>query len=459
MSSFASNLATQTSNYLYPSFAWSSNSTRFASNLAANTSNSLYPLVFSSSNKSFSASNIAAYSSNKALENSNILYPLSIFASNNAIAAKYAATYSSNSAVFCSNLVVITSNCAWFASNTAALTSNIAYISSFYNSNKSVFASNAAAYASNISYITSNLLTITSNTTWNTLTTSLTNSNIAYTANSNAYYASNTSTNTSNYVYINIPSLADSLAATSNQAYVGAITSWRYHISGTLFTMSNIAIAQSNAAFNIDVGSGSIGCSNMYVDAVAFKYKIASNTPVIPFNYDPGVLSIGSNNNPINGLIKFNQASSNLQYTIIDNNGFRAPKRGIYSLQANIGIKCRAYDAVQLVMTQCPHPLDDREQMSNIRGYTIASTETWTNYNSGVSAVSGLGYVIPERSVLSLNTIAKVNGSEYIQCFLVTHHTARSNASATLLNVQSNTPVMISDVEGYMSGVLITNMN
>lgn len=457
MDVFASNLSAQTSNSLYPLTQWTSNAAKFSSNMAANTSNTLYPIVYSTSNSLDSTSNIASFSSNLAGETSNILYPLSMFASNMSAQNRYTAQYASNTAFFSSNMVVSTSNCAWFASNIATNTSNTMYPNSYFSSNASVFASNAAAYASNTSYVSSNLLSITSNVAWSTQAFAETMSNFAYIAYSNSIYGSNTANSTSNLVHTTLQSNIDKTIAASNQAFTVAATGWRYNIAGNLYALSNISIGMSNTSgLTLDLGQGSLGASNIFTEPVAFRFSAPSNTTIITSNYDPGSSMVGSNNNPINGLITFTIAASNMPSTVITQGGFLAPKKGVYTVSANIGVESRGFDAVKLVLTQAPHALFDRDTMSNINAYAISTAETPTNYNVGIAAVNNLGYVIPQRATLSVSTTTLANANDVFQCFLITHHTTRSNAATTYVNVQSNTPVTIND--NSFSGVMVSQM-
>jgi hypothetical protein len=198
---------------------------------------------------------------------------------------------------------------------------------------------------------------------------------------------------------------------------------------------SNTAVAASNQAY-----AGSVAAS------YAFKFMVPLGTSVIASNYSPGVSTIGSNNQPINGLIPFSSNDTGLPYTTITSNGFQAPKAGIYGFNLNIGVKCRAYDCVQMVLTQTPSnrgPLINRDTLSNLRAYTIATAETWGNYFTGNPSAASDGYMQPGTSTLSVSIIDYINVGDFVQAFLVTHHTTRSNSGATPVLVQSNTPITI----------------
>ena len=107
----ASNLATTTSNALYPLGQFTSNTAVAASNLATTTSNALYPLGQFTSNTATAASNIATTTS-------NALYPLGQFTSNTATAASNLATTTSNALY---PQVTFASNASVFSSNSALL--------------------------------------------------------------------------------------------------------------------------------------------------------------------------------------------------------------------------------------------------------------------------------------------------------------------------------------------------
>lgn len=471
---FSSNVSAELSNLMHPRSLWSSNAVYFSSNVSANTSNDLFPRLGFSSNTAVGASNIAAYSSNKCIDMSNSIFPTSVFASNTAINSHYKALFASNISLYCSNNITPISNCASYASNCAQDTSNSTYNFINFSSNKIVSASNASEFASNAAFFSSNLVTLTNP--------------IAYFAYSNTIYASNSvtllstlSTNTSNvtyttsnYVFSVLPSVTETANAASNYVFTASTVGWRFN-SSNLYTVSNMAIGTtSNANHTIDVGQGSIGCSNIYHESCAFRFFVDPNTVVIASNYDPGVSSVGSNNNPINGLIPFSTNDSTMPFQTITHNGFSAPKKGIYILTTNVGISCRGYDCVQLVMTQTPSnrgPLSNQDTLSNIRAFSIATTETWGIYNSGNVSVNHNGYIQPQTATLALHTINALSIGDTVQCFLITHHTSRSNAATTLVNVQSNTPVAIALASNnptssqnpatghnYFSGVLITNL-
>jgi hypothetical protein len=115
----------------------------------------------------------------------------------------------------------------------------------------------------------------------------------------------------------------------------------------------------------------------------------------------------------------------------------------MFNLQ--LGITSRGFDGVQVVLTQAPSnrgPLINRDTLSNIRAYSIATWETWANFFSGAPAAASDGYIFPSSFVANLNIIETINAGDFVQCFAITHHGGRSNAVLPNL-VGSNTPITV----------------
>jgi hypothetical protein len=127
-----------------------------------------------------------------------------------------------------------------------------------------------------------------------------------------------------------------------------------------------------------------------------------------------------------------------------------------------------------MIITSTPSnrgPLINRDTLSNIRNYSIATTESWGNYFTGNASAASDGYLQPGTTTLSLNIIEKGNAGDFYQCFLVTHHSVRSNSGTNPTLVQSNTPLIIDLASNnvvsasnlannfnYFNGALITNI-
>jgi hypothetical protein len=286
-------------------------------------------------------------------------------------------------------------------------------------------------------------------------------------------FSSNQVITDSNNLYPTAAFASNVAVAASNSAYTNA-NEWFFYTSN-LYTTCNVAIGGfSNANYALDAGSNSIAASNIYRNSYAFRYFVPVNTVVISSNYSPGAATIGSNNNPISGLVAFSSNDATMPYTTISSNGFRAPVKGVYMFTVNLGITCRAYDCVQVIMTSAPSnrgPLINRDTLSNLRAYTISTAETWGNYFVGNASAASDGYIQPGTSTISFNCIDTLNPGDWVQVSLLTHMTVRSNSGATPVLVQSNTPVSIgtasNNVVGasnpptaynYFSGCLIANL-
>jgi hypothetical protein len=364
------------------------------------------------------------------------LYPKSVFGSNTAVTASNTAIFASNTSVYASNNNVSST----FGSNTSIYASNQVVTLSNFLSPKVVFGSNTSIYASNQVVTLSNFLS------------------------PKVVFGSNTA------------------VAASNQAFTAGAITWIFN-SSNLYSFSNIGIGISNAAALLDVSDNvhfasnltvdsNITCSNITVNSnvtasnggffwntYAFKYSVPIGTLIINSNYSPGpTASTGCNNTPLNGLVAYSVADTTFPYQTITSNGFRAPVRGVYMFNVQLGITCRGFDGVQIILTHCPSAvgaLHDRDTLSNIRGYSVASWESWANYFSGAPAAASDGFIFPSSFTANLNTIEVIDQGDFVQCFAVTHHGGRSNTGALPRLAGSNTPITVS----FASNNIIANSN
>jgi hypothetical protein len=233
------------------------------------------------------------------------------------------------------------------------------------------------------------------------------------------------------------------------------------YFSSNLTVNSNLYVnANVNCSSKLIIGSNlSTSNSGFYWNTYAFKYSVPIGTFIINSNYDPGPnATTGCNNTPINGLVAYSIPDTTFPYQIITNNGFQAPVKGVYVFNVQLGITSRGFDGIQVILTNSPSnrgPLINRDTLSNIRAYSIATWESWANNFLGTAASSSDGYIFPSSVVANLNVIQVINSGDYVQCFAITHYGGRSNSGTSPLLVSSNTPLII----GLSSNNIISNSN